>query len=421
MPPVSPDCMELRLNAYHAPAITIMAEMPISTYVLRMTRVYHLAARLGLKAVICYDARRQPHMTKRTLIGVFIGVAAFSVYTLWSENRTIRAEGGAETAAQSEPAAVAEIPQKKSIEGLAHAWQSFNNCSSVALMVALSHWGIKDTQEVIAEATRPWNNPNGNNDDKSVTLYELADYASARHGVATYVRPNGSLELLKEFIANDIPVVARTLMYPNDDIVHYRVVRGYDDVAGKITESDGINGPNMTMSYDEWMHLWRNFNYSYLIVVPPEKKALVERILESERNEKTAWQNAKERAESELAKNRSDMIAHYNLITALFYLGDYEGAVREFEAIEPNLTRRVLWYQHEPIDAYFRLGNYDRVLELTKSVINDNNKSVSELYVLRGKIFESRGDTAAARAEYEKAIQYNEHLQSAIDALANLR
>lgn len=360
-------------------------------------------------------------MTKRTLIGVFIGVAAFSVYTLWSEQRTIRAEGGAETATPSEPAASAKIPQKKSIEGLSHAYQTFNNCSSVGLMVALSHWGIRDSQEAIAEATRPWNNSGGNNDDKSVTLYELADYASSKRGLLTYVRPNGSLELLKEFIANDIPVVARTLMYPKDDIVHYRVVRGYDDAAGKIIESDGINGPNMTMTYGEWMHLWRNFNYSYLIVVPPEKKALVEKILGEERDEKAAWQNAKARAESAVSKNPNDHVAHYNLVTALYYLGDYEGAVREFEKIEPALTRRVLWYQHEPIEAYFKLRQYDRVLELTESVINDNNKSVSELYVLRGKIFESRGELAAARSEYEKAIQYNEHLQSAIDALAGLR
>lgn len=359
----------------------------------------------------------------KTFTGIVLGVVAFSLYAFWSEGRDmLLAEGEAqETSAPAQAGPEqAKIPAKKTIEGLAHAWQTFNNCSSVGLMVALSHWGISYTQEAIAEATRPWNNPKGNNDDKSVTLYELAAYAESEHGLATYVRPNGNLEVLKEFIANDIPVVARTLMYPKDDIVHYRVVRGYDDVAGKIIESDGINGPNMTMSYDEWMHIWRNFNYSYLIVVPPEKKALVEKILGSERDEKTAWQNAKERAQNELAKNQSDMIAHYNLITALYYLGDYEGADREFEQIEPRLTRRVLWYQHEPIDAYFRLGNYDRVFSLIDSVISDNNKSVSELYVLRGKIYESRGDIAAARSEYEKALYYNKHLQSVKDALAAL-
>ncbi len=142
--------------------------------------------------------------------------------------------------------------------------------------------------------------------------------------------------------------------------------------------------------------------------------------MKSERDERTAWQHAKARAEEELSKNSSDIIANYNLVTSLYYLGDYEGTVREFEQIEPRLTRRVLWYQHEPIDAYFRLGNYDRVLSLTDGIIGDNNKSVSELYVLRGKIYESRGDTTTARNEYEKALQYNKHLQSAKDAPAAL-
>ncbi|MBI2610507.1 C39 family peptidase [Candidatus Kaiserbacteria bacterium] len=362
-------------------------------------------------------------MTKRAIIGVFIGAVAFSGYTLWSENRTIRAEGGTQAGSvsnQGGSAGMAEIPSKKTIEGLPHAWQTFNNCSSVGLMVALSHWGIADTQEAIAEATRPWNNPKGNNDDKSVTLYELADYAKEKYGLAVYVRPHGDIELLKEFIASDIPVVARTLMYPEDDIVHYRVVKGYDDSTKTFVESNGIDGPNHTFSYDRWLHFWKDFNYSYLIVVPPEKKALVERILGDERNERVAWQNAKARAEGELANNPNDLRAHYNLVTALYYLGDYEGSAREFEKIEGKLSRRKLWYQHEPIDAYFRLGKYDRVLSLTDGVINDNNKSVSELYVLRGKVFESRGDTASARSEYEKALYYKEHLQSAKDALASL-
>jgi len=366
-------------------------------------------------------------MGKKTFISILFGLAAVSLFVVWSERgRTIFAEGDARNgaAAQIQTPDTAVRGEGTSpryvIEGLAHAWQSFNNCSSVGLLVALSNWGIRDTQEAIAEATRPWNNPNGDNDDKSVTLYELADYAKAKHGVATYVRPNGTLELLKKFVANDIPVVARTLTYADKDMVHYRVVRGYDDEAGVIIESDGINGPNFSVAYDAWMHLWKDYNYSYLIVVPQEKKALVESILGNERDERTAWQNAKARAEGKLSENPNDMFAHYNLVTSLYYLGEHEAVVREFEKIEGRLTRRVLWYQPEPIVSYFELGNYDRVMALTDGIINDNNRSVSELYVLRGKIYESRGDSASARAEYEKALYYHKHLQSAKDALASL-
>ena len=368
-------------------------------------------------------------MGKKLFIGSLFGFvfAAASLFVLWSEKgRVIFAEGSAgnETAtpAQTTDSTRREkdMPSRHVIEGLAHAWQTFNNCSSVGLLIVLSHCGVRDTQEAIAEATRPWNNPKGDNDDKSVTLYELADYAEAKHKLATYVRPNGSIELLKEFVANDIPVVARALMYPQDDIVHYRVIRGYDDERGVLFESDGIEGPNQTYTHAKWMHMWKNFNYSYLIVVPSSKKALVEQILGEEANERTAWQNAKARAQAELAKSPNDLIVHYNLIVAHHYLGEHAEAVREFEKIENRLTRRVLWYQPEPIVSYFELGNYDRVMALTSGIINDNNKSVSELYVLRGKIYESRGDAAAARAEYEKALYYNKHLQSAKEALSAL-
>ena len=271
------------------------------------------------------------------------------------------------------------IPTAKLISGIAHVWQTFNNCSSVGLLMALSRWGISETQERIAEATRPWNNPRGDNDDKSVTLYELAEYARDRHDMLTYVRPNGDIELLKRFIANDIPVLARALMLPNDDIVHYRLVHGYDDQKKIVIESDGIEGANQTYTYDEWMKLWKDFNYSYVIVVPPEKKELVETLLGVNASEKAAWENAKKRAENELSKNPGDARAQYNVVTALYYLGDYAGSVREFEKIEKSLTKRKLWYQMEPIDAYFQLGKYDRVIELSDSVITNNNRAVSEL------------------------------------------
>ena len=367
-------------------------------------------------------------MKWKVTIALLAACVAGFLYLLWWMEGGIRYRAplgasvpAAADSAGDEPRGQTEgLPRVKTMQGLAHAWQSFNNCSSVALLVALSHWGIADTQEAIAEATRPWNNATGDNDDKSVTLYELADYASDKYDLATYVRPNGTIELLKKFVANDIPVIARTLTYPDKDMVHYRVVRGYDDARGVLIESDGINGPKFEVSYDDWMHLWKDYNYSYLIVGPPEKRGRAEEILGNERDGKSAWQNAKTRAESALSKNQNDLFAHYNLVTALYYLGDYAGTVREFEAIEPDLTRRVLWYQHEPIEAYFKLGGYDRVLELADRVINDNNKSVSELYVLKGKIYEERGDTAAARAEYEKAVYYNKSLRSAKDALARL-
>ncbi len=316
--------------------------------------------------------------------------------------------------------AVDTLPAKKYIDNLSWVAQTFNNCSSVGLMITLSHWGIVDTQEKIAEATRPWNNLKGDNDDKSVTLYELAKYAESKHGMITYVRPNGDIETLKKFIANDIPVLTRALMYPKDDIVHYRVIRGYDNDKKIVINTDGVEGKNKPYTYDDWMYMWKDFNYSYLIIVPKEKKELAEKLLGEDLDEKKAWENAKNRALKDLSLNKNDLKVNYNVITAMYYLGEYENVVNEFEKIEDKLTRRKLWYQGEPIEAYFKLEKYDRVIEMVDYIANDNNKSISELYVLKGKILEKRGDTKGAKVEYEKAIYYNKHLQSAKDALGLL-
>ena len=352
------------------------------------------------------------------VVALVLGLGGLFVYfskeSVPKEISTLVSDGT--TTTESAEGETLSLPIQKMLEGGDHVWQTFNNCSSTGLLIAMSFFGIHDTQEAIAEATRPWNNLKGDNDDKSVTLFELANYAKEKHGLVTYVRADGDIELLKKFIANDIPVVARALMYPDKDYVHYRVIKGYDESKKIVIESDSIEGKTVPYTYDAWMHLWKDFNYSYLIVVPESKKALVEEILGENLDETLVWKKAKLQAESDLAKNPNDTRAHFNLVTALYYVGDYEGTVREFEKIEGSLQPHVLWFQHEPIQAYFKLGKYDRVVELADKVINANNKAVSELYVLKGKVYQVRGDTVSARAEFQKAMYYNKHLKEAQEA-----
>ncbi len=361
------------------------------------------------------------------LFGGFIGALFYffsntignEYYTSQIDDVNDSAVLGISTSTKNIPV-TSSIPGAKTLSGFSWVGQTFNNCSSVATMIVLSYWGVTDTQEAIAEATRPWNNRNGNNDDKSVTLYELADYVKNHHAMSVYVRPNGDIELLKKFIANGVPVLARTLMYPQDDIVHYRVVRGYDDTKKIIIETDGVYGKSYKYTYDEWMYLWKDFNYEYLIIVPKEKEALVVSILGEQADEAYAWQQAKERAIREYKEDSSHTWAKYNEITARYYLKEYSGVITEFEKIKDMLTRRKLWYQMEPIESYFVLKQYDKVVELADKIINDNNKSVSELYVMKGKIYESKGDTVSAQREYEKAVFYNKNLKSAQDSLTSL-
>ena len=59
----------------------------------------------------------------------------------------------------------------------------------------------------------------------------------------------------------------------------------------------------------------------------------------------------------------------------------------------------------------------EHVAWITERVLNGYNPAYSELYILRGKIYEKQGDLELARQEFEKAVFYNKNLKSAEESL----
>lgn len=271
--------------------------------------------------------------------------------------------------------------------------------------MALSFYGINVSQQELGQDLRPFQVASGDNDDKSVTLAELAE-KSKEYGFVPYHRPAGNAEIIKHFISNDMPVITRTLTKPNEDIGHYRVIKGYNDY--EFIQDDSLQGKNLRYSYEDFNELWKQFTYEYLVLVPPEKKKIAETILGRDVDPRNAWKKA--------ARGATGL----NLSVALYYLGDYQGSVKAFESVEHQLPFRTLWYQIEPILSYAALGDDDRVLSLTQQILDNYNRAFSELYIIRGDIFKKRGDMLAARREYEKAVHYNVNLKSARAALESL-
>lgn len=307
------------------------------------------------------------------------------------------------------------LPDSHVIPLKTHVFQSFNNCGPATLSMALSYLGITKTQAELGQALRPYQVPGGDNDDKSVTLQEVADHAKSL-GLNSYLRPNGNMETIQKFIANDIPVVTRTWLKADEDIGHYRVVRGYDKIQNTVLQDDSLQGKNLTYSYGDFVKIWQPFNYEYLVIVDQSKKELAEQLLGEEIDEKIAWRNALERIEREQEENDS-----YHLQFAksriYYYLGDYKRSVEEFNKVENSLSFRTLWYQIEPILAIYETGDYDRLFSLSERILNDQNRAFSELYILRGKAYQKLGNLDAARSEFEKAVMYNQNHREAKDLL----
>lgn len=312
-----------------------------------------------------------------------------------------------------------ELPQTKVLNTDYHIFQTFNNCGPASLSMALRFFGLDVSQQTLGQALRPYQHPKGDNDDKSVTLEELALEAQ-KYGFNTYHRPAGDIEIIIQLIAIDLPVITRTWLKPNDDIGHYRLVKGYDESQQTLIQDDSLQGKNLSYTYEEFNLIWEKFNYEYLVLVPEEKTELVEDILGDNAVEHNAWQEAIRISTQALGRNPADVSARLNLSVALYNIGDYKGSVTEFENIENNLPQKALWYQIEPIYAYYELENYSRVFEITDRILDNGNRAFSELYLIRGNSYLNQGQRQAARSEFEKAVLYNRNMVEAKNALESL-
>lgn len=324
------------------------------------------------------------------------------------------------TASPSSSSTLPPVPNSKVLSnGGYHIFQSFNNCGPAALSMTLRFYGINVSQAELGQALRPYQVPGGDNDDKSVTLEEVAE-KSKEYDLIPYLRPMGNPEIIKQFITNDLPVITRTWTKPNEDIGHFRIVKGYDNSEGVFIQDDSLQNKNLKYAYADFDEIWKKFNYEYLVLVPKDKQEIAEQILGEDLDERMAWEKAVGNSLKELAENPKDVDAGFNLSVAYYKIGDYQKSVDEFEKVEDRLSFRTLWYQIEPILSYYQLENYDRVMQITDKILNNHNRAFSELYILRGKIYQKQGKTDQARAEFQKAVFYNSNLQEARDLLNSI-
>lgn len=304
-----------------------------------------------------------------------------------------------------------EVGESVLLPPTAQVYQTWNNCGPATVSMILSFYGIKKSQAEIASDLRPYQNPKGDNDDKTIFPQEFADYVK-QFGLESIYRVGGDVELLKKFLANGLPVVVKQWLHRGEDIGHFRIVRGFDESQKVFISDDSYDGPNRKISFSDFEKLWQPFNYGYILVYVPESQEIVEAILGEAIDPAVAYQRAVKKAQ--LESN------YFNLSVSFYHLGDYQKSVEAFAKVEGQLPRRMLWYQIEPILAYQELGKFDKVLALTEKILNGGNRAFSELYQIRGEVFLALGEKEKARLEFEKAVRYNTNYQPSKEALSKL-
>jgi tetratricopeptide (TPR) repeat protein len=325
------------------------------------------------------------------------------------------------------------IPEKVILDGFRHEFQQMNNCGPTTLAMALSFWGWQGDQTDTRAILRP---NYARIDDKNIMPGEMVIYTENYSAQKAITRVGGDLELLKSFIAAGFPVIIEKGLqdHPGDWMGHYALFTGYDDAAQQFITQDSYTGPgkNVKVPYERMQDgRWRDFNYVYLVIYPPERESEVMRLLGPQVDQEYNYRYAADKALAEIDQltGRDRYFAWFNLGSNRVGLGDYAAAAEAFDqafAIYPNISEddrpwRMLWYRTEPYTAYYQTGRYQDVINLGNQTLDLVGKPIlEETMFWLGMAREAQGELEKAITDYKTAVDINPNSTPALEQLQRL-
>ena len=298
--------------------------------------------------------------------------------------------------------------------------------------MALSFWGWQGDKDTVGPVLKP--DPK----DKNVMPYEMVDYVTQNTGLNVVERVGGDLELLKRLLAAGYPVLVEKGTYLRDltGVVswmgHYQVLTGYDEAQEHFIAQDSYIQPDHKVSYEDMIVNWRAFNYTYLVIYPPENESVISAILGADWDETVNYQNAALKASNEIygLAGINQYFAWFNRGTNLNALQDYAGAAQAYDeafAVYPNIPEnerpwRMLWYQTGPYFAYFYSQRYYDVLYLADGTLNamQSDRNLEESYYWRAMAKNALGDSQGAIQDFLTSLEYHENFEPAVYQLGLL-
>jgi hypothetical protein len=322
------------------------------------------------------------------------------------------------------------LPASVQLNGVRHEYQKWNNCGPANLAMALSYWDWEGDQSPVAAFLKP--NPR----DKNIMPYEMVEYVETQTNLKAITRVGGDLDLIKRFIAAGFPIlVEKGFEGPgfNGWMGHYEVLTGYDDANSTFTAQDSYIMPNLPVAYDQLEKYWRHFNYTYIVIFPPEREAEVHQLLGPNIDETYNYQLAAQMASNEIFTHtgREQFFAWFNRGTNLMRLQDYMGAARAYDEafnIDAQLNTeieqrpwRMMWYQTGPYWAYFYTGRYEEVISLaTQTLMVMSEPVLEESYYWRAFAEEALGDLVSAIEDLQQAARVHPDWEPALVELQRL-
>lgn len=323
------------------------------------------------------------------------------------------------------PPTLTPLPAQVLLTGIRHSNQMMNNCGPANLAMALSFWGWRGDQRNTAAVLKP------NKQDKNVMPYEMEAYVEQETGLQAVVRVGGTLQDLQAFVAAGFPVIAEK-GYEGPSFQgwmgHYQVVNGYDQAKGVLIVQDSYSGPNIPVPEADFLRDWRAFNYTYLVIYPPERQAEVVRLLGLNDFDNFNYRTALQLAEREAAllQGRDLFFALFNIGASQVSLKDYAAAAAAFDSAFANYALlseaerpwRMLWYQTGPYFAYYFTGRYQDVIDLATTTLEAASKPLlEESFYWRGRARLAIGEREAAVADLRLCLEAHPGFTPCVDEL----
>lgn len=317
------------------------------------------------------------------------------------------------------------LPVSVVLEGMGVIQQTFNNCGPANLTQVMNWHGSDITQTEVATYLKP------NTEDRNVSPWQIVDYVNEETfgALEAAAFSGGTLEMIKHFIANDIPVVVeKGYQLPDTGWWgHYLTIYGYDDETELFYTQDSFLGPfdgsGRIETYEDIDFFWQQFNYTFYVVFEPSERETVNAIMGEEMlDEFTMWSITAARAEQETQEKPEDTFAWFNLGTALTRLGELTGEQQYYTAgaqafdqsREIGLPARMLWYQFRPYYAYNKVGRLQDVIDLADATLTtQGGRNVEETYWHKGHALAGLGDVVGARDAYAQALVVNSNFYPA--------
>lgn len=325
------------------------------------------------------------------------------------------------------------LPVAITLQGVRYEDQhgKWSYCAPANLSMLLSYWDWEGDRDVTGPYLKPYDR------DKNVMPYEMENFVEEQTDFGSIVRVNGTLDLLKTFLAEGFPVLIESGLYERDFhgvitwMGHYQVLTGYNDQGEYFLAQDSYRTPNMKVPSDELYDGWRAFDFAYLVIYPPEREAEVMAILGPDADEEQNYRAALGRAGEDILTQEGMQLffAYFNRGSNLVKLQDYFGAAQAYDqafahyADLPENERpwRMMWYQTGPYFAYFYSGRYQDVINLADNTLEVMSEPIlEETYYWRAQAKWALGDANGAVEDFRKSLEYHPGFPPTIQSAAML-